>query len=234
MRVHHLLTEASWQALIRSGADTTRQPLDDDKAVWTRRGKDWASMDSKLDESQKRIRKIMTGSSQSPLRQRAPRAEVTIQEECDASRTSSSDAPLDHHAQRPKVPLSPLSTVPPTTRVPAFIKRTGSGVRSDQGAVDTPITSPLCSPRGGRRPENLDELKMLSSPVIPFSRTGSAGSKTPFLTRAGSSALALEAMEEDDAEVLCVCVCVCVCVGARARADARGKRRGCLCLYKWA
>ena len=32
-------------------------------------------------------------------------------------------------------------------KVPAFIKRTGSGVRSDQGAVDTPISSPLNSPR---------------------------------------------------------------------------------------
>jgi len=93
---------------------------------------------------------------QSPTRERpAPRAELTIQEET-CSRTSSSNAE-DGAANSARI-MSPIqqrwgrvgAQKGLGVSVPAFIKRTGSGVRSDQGAVDTPISSPLSSPRGRR------------------------------------------------------------------------------------
>ena len=85
---------------------------------------------------------------QSPTREGpVPRAQLTIQEET-FSRTSSNaeeGAPGSARAESP-IPqrLKRIAGLKGLgVSVPAFIKRTGSGVRSDQGAVDTPISSPL-------------------------------------------------------------------------------------------
>eukprot|EP00802_Teleaulax_amphioxeia_P014066 Tamp_14125.p1 GENE.Tamp_14125~~Tamp_14125.p1 ORF type:complete len:425 (-),score=23.29 Tamp_14125:381-1625(-) len=178
------------QALISKDDPSPQQPIDDEHGH---------GRPETLDARQKRIRQIMTGRAESP-EPRYPRPETTIQEES-LSRTSSTEVGDSPFAQSPSHPVQQRLTRPSRQRkpsLPAFIKRTGSGVRSDEGAVDTPISSPLVSPRRSR---NMDMGMMgglgspLPAPVIPFGRTGSSSSN--FLPRSSSS-VAFEAMMEDD------------------------------------